>query len=115
MNATGRKSRMKESAHAVPMPNMPLSMTFLLTAICRHHKIDIGDTTTVMSKRRLKIAMKRSSDFWTPHDPPGREWSHRYAIGWQIRQLARIVPTKKAALKAKSAPQTKRKERAGKT
>ncbi len=98
----------------MPILNMPLSMTFLLTTICKPHKIGIGNTTTVMSKRRLKTAMKRSSDFWSPHEPPRREKSHRYAMGWQIRQSARIVPTKKAALKANIATQTKRNERVGK-
>ena len=53
----------EKKTYAVPMPNIPLSITFFPTAIFKPQSTGIGITTTVTSSKRLKIPMKRSKDF----------------------------------------------------
>lgn len=53
----------KERTYIMPNINMLLNVTFLPTAICKPHSTGIGSTTTVTSISRLKMPMKRSSDF----------------------------------------------------
>ena len=52
-----------EKTYAVPMPNMPLSITFFPRAMFKPHRTGIGSKTAVTSRKRLKMLMKRSRDF----------------------------------------------------
>lgn len=51
-----------QEPYMIPIPNMQLSATFLLLAICNPHSIGMGKTTTTTSCSRFKMAIYISRD-----------------------------------------------------
>jgi len=49
-------------SYPVPIPKMVLRAIFLLIAIFRPQRTGMGKTTTMASRNRLRIPMKRSKD-----------------------------------------------------
>lgn len=52
-----------KGTYIMPNPNMLLKVIFFPTAICKPHRTGMGSITTATSISRLKMPMKRSSDF----------------------------------------------------